>query len=100
MIQVFIFGLVQHVLRQHVNQLLNHLRPKLVWTPNLFKLTPIEKRHDELTQRIFASRLIGVRDHCVVRLVVVAQLQVVREQDVAKRSLKIKNKRIYSRSVL
>ena len=84
MIQVFIFGLVQHVLRQHVNQLLNHLRP------NLFKLTPIEKRHDELTQRIFASRLIGVRDHCVVRLVVVAQLQVVREQDVAKRSLQIK----------
>ena len=61
---------------------------------NLLELSSVKKRDDELTQRIFASRLIGIWDHGVVSLVVVAQLQVVREQDVAEGGLQIETRTI------
>ena len=49
----------------------------------LAELLPLEEGHDELAEVVLAAGVVGVRDHGVVGLVVVAELQVVREQDVA-----------------
>ena len=69
-----------------VHKSLKNIRQDL----NLLELLPIKESDDELAQRVFPSRLVRVGDHGVVGLVVVAQLQVVREQNVAQGGLKFK----------
>ena len=54
----------------------------------LFELLSLEERHNKLTERILAPGLVRVDDHGIVGLHIVAQLQVMGEQDVAKNGLK------------
>jgi len=56
------------------------------------QLSPVEEGHQKLAQRVLAPALIRVGDHGVVGVVVVAQLEVVGEQDVGQGGSLLKNK--------
>ena len=51
------------------------------------QLLPLEKRHDKLPQAVFPAAFVGVGHHGIVSLVVVAQFEMVGEQNVAQGGL-------------